>query len=62
MRTRVCGCRDTLTIDQGEAAQQAFTALVTAEMIEEAAIEEATQVVLAALAVEGEDSGQVGSV
>ena len=42
---------------QEDAVQQAVAALVTAEMIEEAAIEEAQQVVLAALTVEDEVSG-----
>lgn len=46
---------------QGEAAQQTVAALVTAEMIEEAAIEEATQGVLVALAEEGEVGGQESS-
>ena len=42
---------------QEDAVQQAVAALVTAEMIEEAAIEEAQQIVLASLTVEDEVSG-----
>ncbi len=46
---------------QEEAAQRAVTALVNAELIEQAAIQEATGVVQAALALEEKATGQIDS-